>query len=101
MASGSRRSRRIYRRLAADVGSLGLPVGPGSREPVTDAQLDGLPVAAQRYLRFTGVIGRPADWSVLVHVSGKFRLRPRERHIRAWLEHCCPSLDSKRPSTPG
>jgi hypothetical protein len=76
MASRSSRTGALYRRLAADVGALGLPAGPAEVEPVTEAQLDALPEAAQRYLRFMGVVGSPPDWSFLLHVTGKFRLRP-------------------------
>lgn len=94
MVPGSWRSRRLYRRLAADVGSLGLPASPGSREPVTDAQLDGLPAAARRYLRFMGVVGRPPDWSLLVHVIGKFRLRPGQPWLpcEAWQYNSGPPI---------
>jgi hypothetical protein len=75
-AAMSLRSAGLYRRLAADAGSLGLAAGAAWPRPVTEAQLAGLPGAAQRYLRFTGVAGRPADWSFLAHLTGKFRLRP-------------------------
>jgi hypothetical protein len=76
MNPGSLRTRGLYRRLAADVSALGLPSALASPEPVTEARLDGLPGVAQRYLRFMGVVGRPADRSLLAHVTGKFRLRP-------------------------
>jgi hypothetical protein len=76
MAARSLRSAALYRRLAADVSTLGLSAGPAWPPPVTEAQLGGLPGAAQRYLRFMGVVGRPADWSFLAHVTGRFRLRP-------------------------
>ena len=36
-------SRRLYRRLAADVNALDLPSGPATAEPVSQAQLSGLP----------------------------------------------------------
>ena len=40
------------------------------------ADLAGLPAAARTYLRFMGVLGRPADWSFVAHCTGRFRLRP-------------------------
>ncbi len=43
---------------------------------VTEDDLAGLPTAAQRYLRFMGVVGRPRDWSFRAHFTGRFRLRP-------------------------
>jgi hypothetical protein len=76
MTAGSWRSAALCEQLAADVSTLGLSAGPAWPPPATEAQLGGLPGAAQRYLRFMGVAGRPADWSFLAHVTGKFRLRP-------------------------
>ena len=40
-----------------------------------EAELAGLPDAARRYLRFAGVVGRPADWSFQLHCRGRFRFR--------------------------
>lgn len=42
---------------------------------MSEADLTGLPDAAQRYLRFAEVAGRPADWSFQLHSRGRFRLR--------------------------
>jgi len=94
MTAMSMRSAALYRRLAADVGTLGLATGPAQPRPVTEAQLDGLPDAAQRYLRFMGAVGRPADWSFLAHVTGKFRLRPGLPWMRcqAWQYNSGPSV---------
>jgi hypothetical protein len=94
MTAMSLRSAALYRRLAADVGTLGLPAGPVEPSPVTEAQLDGLPGAAQRYLRFTGAVGRPADWSFLAHVTGKFRMRPGLPWMRceAWQYNNGPGV---------
>ena len=71
-----RHTLRLRHKLARDFGVLGLPGSPAPAEPVSDRQLCGLPDAAQRYLRFMGVTGRPADWSFLAHCTGRFRLRP-------------------------
>jgi hypothetical protein len=94
MASRSPRTRALYRRLAADVSALSLASGPATEEPVTEPQLKGLPETAQRYLRFMGVVGRPADWSFLLHVTGKFRLRPGLPWMRceAWQYNSGPSV---------
>lgn len=94
MAARSLRGAGIYRRLAGDVGALGLAAGPAWPRPVTEAQLAGLPDAAQRYLRFMRVAGRPPDWSFLAHVSGKFRLRPGLPWMRcqAWQYNNGPSV---------
>ncbi len=50
---------RLYRRMAADAAALRPPPGPASAAPVTEDDLAGLPAAAQRYLRFMEVPGRP------------------------------------------
>ena len=84
----------LRRRLADDVAALGLPPGPARPAAVTEAQLAGLPPAAQRYLRFMGVAGGPADWSFLAHVTGRFRLRPGLPWLRceAWQYSTCPAV---------
>ena len=84
----------LRQRLAADVAALGLPSGPAQPAMVTEAQLAGLPPAAQRYLRFMGVVGGPADWSFLAHLTGRFRLRPGLPWLRceAWQYSTCPSV---------
>ncbi|HEX9357398.1 MAG TPA: DUF6544 family protein, partial [Streptosporangiaceae bacterium] len=71
-----RHALRLRHKLARDSGVLGLPGSPAPAEPVNNRQLSGLPDAAQRYLRFMGVTGRPPDWSFLAHCTGRFRLRP-------------------------
>jgi hypothetical protein len=49
---------------------------PGTGPVVTDADLAPLPPAAQRYLRFMGVVGLPRQSAVLARWTGRFRLRP-------------------------
>ena len=75
-ASLPRHRFRLRHKLARDPGVLGLPGGPAQAGLVSERQVSGLPDAAQRYLRFMGVMGRPADWSFLAHCTGRFRLRP-------------------------
>jgi hypothetical protein len=45
-----------------------------------------LPSTAQRYLRFTGVVGRPRDWSFRAHFVGKFRQQTGQKFMpcEAW-----------------
>ena len=43
--------------------TAGLPPGPGTPGPVTEADLATLPGTARRYLGWAGVVGRPRDWS--------------------------------------
>jgi ferredoxin len=91
---GAPRHGRVYRRLAADAATLRLSPEPAAATaPVTEADLAGLPTAAQRYLRFMDVIGRPPDWSFLAHFTGRFRLRPRLPWMRceAWQYSTCPA----------
>ena len=52
---------------------------PPPARPVADAELAGLPEAAQRYLRFAGVVERPAVMSFRAHLRGRFRMRPGQR----------------------
>lgn len=77
---------RLYRRLLAEVAAANLPAEPDATEAVTPADLAGLPAAAQRYLRFMGVPGRPRDRSFRVRLAGRFRLRPGGgwMPMRAW-----------------
>ncbi len=85
---------RLYQRMAADAAALEPRPGPASASPVTGADLAGLPAAAQRYLRFTEVTGRPPDWSFATHFTGRFRLRPRLPWLRceAWQYSTCPAV---------
>jgi len=84
----------LRQRLAADVAVLGLPPGPEQPAVVSETQLARLPSAAQRYLRFMEVPGRPADWSFLAHITGRFRLRPGMPWLRceAWQYSTCPAV---------
>jgi hypothetical protein len=55
-------------------------------DPVTSADLAGLPVPARRYLRFVGAVGRPHDRSLRARFVGRFRFRPDGPWLRceAW-----------------
>src|SRR6188768_4190973 len=53
-----------------------LPRGPRpdtNMVPVTESDLEPLPEAARRYLRFMAVVGRPRDWSFRLGFTGRFR----------------------------
>lgn len=71
----------MSRRLTARLAGLGLPPGPTDPRPVTEADLAPLPEPAQRWMRRSGVVGRPRDWSFRVRTTGRFRLRPG----RGWM----------------
>jgi hypothetical protein len=74
-------SRSMRAKFVAEVAEARLPSGPGSREPVTEAEIAALPEPAQRYMRFMGVPGRPRIWSFRARWSGAFRRTPSE----AWM----------------
>jgi hypothetical protein len=74
-ASGPRPGDRLYGRLLDELTEAGLPSGQQGA-PVTEAEVQDLPAATQRYLRFMGVIGRPRDWSFRARFIGRFRRRP-------------------------
>ncbi|MGK5171219.1 DUF6544 family protein [Geodermatophilus sp. CPCC 205761] len=75
--AGARPPRAFVRGVVA----AGLPTGPVSVDAVTEADLDGLPPAAVRYLRAMGVVGRPRTWSLRAHFAGRFRRGPDQ----AWM----------------
>ncbi|SNS11238.1 hypothetical protein SAMN04488107_1425 [Geodermatophilus saharensis] len=66
----ARPPRAFTRRLAAEC----LPAGPAA-DPVTEADLDGLPPAAVRYMEAMGVVGRPRTRALRAHWRGRFRRR--------------------------
>jgi hypothetical protein len=72
---------RAFVRRVASV-TRAMPVG----EPVTEADLDGLPAAAVRYLRFMNVVGKERTGSLLAAAHGRFRMRPDGRWMacRTW-----------------
>lgn len=76
----------MRRKALNEIGSSGLPSGPGSAEIVTEDALDGLPEPAQRYLQFMRVVGRPRAWSLRLGWQGRFRTKPDQRWMRceAW-----------------
>jgi hypothetical protein len=79
-------SDRMRERFFREVAGAGLPNGPGPSDPISATQLAALPPAAQRYLEFMGVAGRPRVWSFRARWTGLFRMRPDQTWMRceAW-----------------
>lgn len=67
---------RPPRAFVRSVAAAGLPGGAASAEPVSEADLAGLPPVAARYVRAVGVVGRPRTWSLRAHFVGRFRRGP-------------------------
>ena len=82
VAAGARPPRAFARRVAA----ADLPGEPTPTGPVTEADLDGLPPVAVRYLRAMGVVGRSRAWSLQAHWAGRFRRGPDQpwMPVDAW-----------------
>ena len=74
-------SRELRRRLERDAARLETPPAPGT--VITEDDLAELPGSVRRYLRFMGVIGRPAVTSFRAHPQGRFRLRPGQSFVPA------------------
>jgi hypothetical protein len=84
--SESRRSSRIRRRFDREVAALGLPPPRTFGPEVTEEDVARFPQAAQRYLHFMGVLGKPRDWSFRAGWRGHFRRGPNEEWLpcEAW-----------------
>lgn len=80
------RSARLRNRFLREVAAAQLPLGSSSPTLIQELDLQGMPAAAQRYLRFMGVIGRPRTRSVRSRWTGGFRMRPDQSYIpcEAW-----------------
>lgn len=61
-------------RFRRELARLGLPAPSPAGPPISAADLAPLPAAAQRYLRFMGVVGRPRDRSLRLGFSGRFKV---------------------------
>ena len=72
---------RPPRAFVRTVTAAGLPDRPTTAEPVTEADLAGLPPVVARYLRAMGTVGRPRTWSLRAHFVGRFRRGPDQ----AWM----------------
>jgi Family of unknown function (DUF6544) len=76
----------MRRRFQNRVDRLNLPTGPVDTPAISEAELTALPGAAERYLRFMGIVGRPRDWSFRARFVGEFRQRPGQKFMpcEAW-----------------
>jgi hypothetical protein len=71
---GSRAFRRLVR---SDVQALSARVPEGETSMVTEEMLGGVPDPVRRYLRYTGVVGRPLVRRVYLRQQGRVRLAGR------------------------
>ena len=66
---------RAHNRFTHRLDELDMPATDAPSASVTDADLEGLPAPARRYLHFMGVVGRPRDWSFHARFRGQFRMK--------------------------
>lgn len=67
-------SRRHEERLDAEIERMLASVDAGPRDPVTEEDLAALPPPVQRWLRASGVVGRPIPTTVRLRQEGELRL---------------------------
>jgi len=72
-AAGHRAFDRLVRR---DVQALQARASAGRAGVVTEEMLAGLPEPVRRYLRYTGVVGRPVPGTIRLHQEGRMRPGP-------------------------
>lgn len=75
-----RPSARMHEKFLRELAAIGMTTHPRERLLVTESDLERLPHAAQRYMRFMRVLERPRDTSFRAHWEGQFRLGPH----KAW-----------------
>jgi len=82
----AKRSASTRESFARAVAASDLPRSRGPGFVVTDGDIILLPVPAQRYLHFMGVVGRYRDWSFRAHMTGTFRTNPGQvwSKMEAW-----------------
>jgi len=76
LGTGVVRSQAFHRGVRRDVRSLLALVRPSQPTVITEAMVAGLPEPVARYLRYTGVIGRPIAQTVEVIQKGRMRPGP-------------------------
>jgi Family of unknown function (DUF6544) len=67
--------------LDEDVRSSISAAPPLTKSPVGAADIAHLPAAAQRYMHFMGVVGRPRDGWFRAHLHGRFRMRRGQKFM--------------------
>jgi hypothetical protein len=72
-AAGHRAFTRLVRR---DVQALYARASPGRAGVVAEEMLTGLPEPVRRYLRYTGVVGKPFPATIRLHQKGRMRPGP-------------------------
>ncbi|HET9082655.1 MAG TPA: DUF6544 family protein [Trebonia sp.] len=73
--------RAFARLVRGDVQALHARASPGRAGAVTEAMLADLPEPVRRYLRYTGVVGRPVPGMIRLRQQGTMRLGSGQR----WL----------------
>lgn len=81
----------LERKLLAEVAAESLPALPDTEPLVGEEDLAALPAAAQRYLRFMHVVGRPRDRSFLMRFEGRFLFGGE------WVPCECAQLNTRAP----
>ncbi len=81
--------RGMERTLMREVLAAGVTLAPPDDAPVTAADLHALPEAAQRYLRFMGVVGHPRDRAFRAQLRGRFWL------AGAWEDCECAQFNAR------
>jgi hypothetical protein len=76
--------------VQSDVETLLAGSSAGDAKFVTEAMLDGLPEPVQRYLRYTGVIGKPLVRTVHLRQRGKMLLASGQPWIPLQAQHGTP-----------
>jgi hypothetical protein len=71
--AGHRAFTRLIRR---DIQALQARASPGRPGVVTEEMLTGLPEPLCRYLRYTGVVGKPVPGTIRLHQEGRMRPGP-------------------------
>jgi hypothetical protein len=88
--AGHRAFARLVRR---DVQALRARAAPGRAGVITEEMLADLPEPVRRYLRYTGVVGRPVPGMVRLRQQGAMRVGPGQR----WLPLDAEEHYSVRP----
>lgn len=63
--------------IQSDINRLFSEMVKGKQTIVTEARLEGLPEPVKRYLRYTGIVGKPIPHTVRLKQSGKLRASPQ------------------------
>ena len=69
------------RQVRRDVQALRAGASPGRAGVVTEEMLAELPEPVRRYLRYTGVVGKPFPGTVQLRQKGQMRLGPGQRWV--------------------